>query len=166
MNEPIPYPWTAQDIIELDRSESFGCITKVALRVLPRFGTRVAMVSGPMTTGGKGSVEENLKAYRKAIAFLESRGHKVFNQLLAEKAFRRHRETWKACNPEGKYCWPILHEFYEPVFRSGMVRGIHFMPDWQSSIGCNRERELAELIPLEIAELPLDWENQFERAAV
>lgn len=123
------------------------------------------MLSGPMTTGGKGSIEENLKAYRKAIVFLESKGLVVFNQLNAEAAFRRHWVAWKAANPEKDYCWPILDEFYEPVFRSGKVKAIHFMPDWQSSKGAVRERELAEKIPLEIFDLPLEWEDHFVTAS-
>lgn len=124
------------------------------------------MVSGPMTTGGRGSVEENLKAYRKAMAFLESKQLTVFNQLLAEDYFRNHSQRWRTLNPTLDYCWPILDDFYEPVFRSGKIKGLYFMPDWESSRGCNRERELAKKIPLEINDLAHNWEEQFALATV
>lgn len=157
----IPHPWMTEDISRLQEVKTFRCIARIALEVLGRFESHAVMLSGPMTTGGKGSIEENFKTYRKGLAFLKHHKLPVFNQLPAESEFRRLWLDWYNQGNRG-YCWPILDDFYEPIFASGKIKSIHFIPDWQSSTGCNRERELALRFSLEIIDLPLNWETEFE----
>jgi hypothetical protein len=161
MVEPLVYPWLSEDVITLSRANSFAAIAKVALGALARMPVSPYLISGPINTGGKGNAEGNLRAYKRAIAYVERQGKSVFNQLVAEMEFRRLYKAW--IEKEGdKYPWPILHEFYEPIFRSGKIKGIYSMPDWQSSTGARWERELSISLSLEVHDLPYNWEEYFE----
>ncbi|MFA5313649.1 MAG: hypothetical protein WC375_10120 [Methanomassiliicoccales archaeon] len=156
--QTIPHPWTETDIKVLATSRNFSDIGSVTLAVLLRFQNRVAMVSGPMTSGGKGSITENPAAYRRAMAHLQSKDYVIFNQLLAEDALKRHWHAWIAAGNEG-YCWELLEEVYAPVFRSGKVAKLVFMPDWQSSRGATWEHEMAHKLGIETEYLPHNWEQ-------
>jgi hypothetical protein len=152
----LPYPWRPEDVEALAASRDFAHIGEIMLGVVSRFEEPVTMLSGPMTTGGYGSVELNLAAYRRAIAYMRDRGHDVFDQLLGEEALKRHWVVWSQKNSD--YCWQLLHDIYEPIFRAGRIHRIAFMPDWQSSRGAAWEHGMAEELGIERFYLPPDWD--------
>lgn len=159
MNTPaaLPHPWTEDDIRLLASSRDFRHIGDIVLDVACRTSGQLVMVSGPMTSGGKGSVEANMAAYKRAMAHLQSKGYPIFNQLPGEDALKRHWRKWYDDGNKG-YCWKLLDGVYSPIFCSGRVVKLVFMPNWQSSLGATWEHAMADNLGIDREYLPVDWE--------
>ena len=76
--------WTKEDCKMLDNAVSYKQLLKIALRVLARMPRSCAQVCGPISTGGAGSVEKNLKRFDEVIEKLQKDGIDVFNQVPFE----------------------------------------------------------------------------------
>ena len=98
----------------------------------------VSLVSGPISTGGAGSLEKNLELFAEAIAHLEMHGENVFDQLPFENKITEFSKDYKG------YYMPILEDFFLPLFKSGKIAKIWFMPGWETSTGAKWEYEQAE----------------------
>ncbi len=153
----LPHPWNERDLKALSVSKDFHDIGMIVLDVLLRLPRCVVMVSGPMTSGGNGSVSENLERYKRAMKYLISKGYPVFNQLPGESALSRHWHQWYLVGNTG-YCWDLLDGVYAPIFRSKRVVKIVFMPNWESSIDANWEHNMALQLEIDREYLPTDWE--------
>ncbi len=138
--------WTKKDLDELEKCENFRSISKIALKVLKSAGPPpVAMICGPISTGGLGSVEKNLTVLRREARMLQKKGFTVFSQLPMEKhisricgmpAFKSYRaENYKR----------LLEELYFPLFASGQIHEFYFVQNWFSSKGTNWEHDHADL---------------------
>jgi len=145
--------WTEEDHQRVNNASEFRQLAEIGLVVMSRMPQPISQVCGPLSTGGRGSFAENAKLFHVAIKALRERGHNVFDQMIFETAIRRIVLSW---NGNG-YCMPILTDFYEPLFRSGMVKKKCFLPDWQSSYGARWEREKAVELGIEIFDIPPDW---------
>ncbi|MDO8523036.1 MAG: hypothetical protein Q7S12_01980, partial [bacterium] len=70
--------WTPEDLKNLEPCSSFPCLSDKAMLVLEKMQPGpVAMVCGPISTGGLCSVEKNLEVLDKAVANLKSQNIKV-----------------------------------------------------------------------------------------
>lgn len=128
------YYWTPADFEKLKNAHSMPECLAMAMEILDRMPQPVVMVSGPISTGGKGSVEENTRAFADAIRLLRVSGKTVFNQLAFEDKFLElSRESKMA------YFTPILDDFFLPILKSGKIKQVVFMKDWQSSTGSRWE---------------------------
>lgn len=176
----LPPLWTHSDIDLLNASRDFEHIGQITLSVLKRSSKRVTMLSGPISTGGTGSKEENLARYRRASQFLElHQGRRVFNQLPSEDAVVRHFEAWRRSldarearseergsvgrielQEDEPYCWELLEGIYAPLFHSGHVELLMFMPNWTTSRGSRWEHDMACCLGIPIGHMPSDWETQ------
>ena len=128
------YNWTPTDYDNLKKANTLPELLAVALTVLDRMSQPVALVSGPIATGGKGSVEENVRAFADTIRAVRVSGKTVFNQLPFEEKL-----TALAKQSKMAYFTPILDEFILPILKSGKIAEIIFMKDWQSSTGSRWE---------------------------
>ncbi len=146
--------WCADDLRRLGKARSYTELLAVALEVARRLPTPVSEVCGPVTTGGKGSLTENLKWFGKAIEYLKEGGHNVFDQRPVEPHLQRL--TYDA--PADGYPVSILYDFYLPLFESGAIHRMHFMPEWETSVGARWEREQAERLGIEIIDFPFNWD--------
>lgn len=135
--------WTDKHYENLKKSETFPELLSVAYDIIDSIPKPIALVSGPITTGGQGSIAKNLEVFQRAITFLEDRGEYVFNQLPFEDKFSVMARSYKG------YFMPILEEFFLPIFQSGKVDKIWFMKDWQSSTGAKWEYEQAKKFGIE-----------------
>ncbi len=147
--------WKSRHIAAAKKVKSFTELAELALAILSQFNDSVVMVSGPISTGGRGSIEKNIEAFAKTKAHLEKRGHLVFSQTPVQETIARLAKEWRKANnkPLNRYCRPILTEFYLPIFKSGRVVKMFFRPDWKSSIGSRWERKKARLLRIEIEDL-------------
>lgn len=136
--------WTPFDFDEIKAAKTFGECVPVALGVLAKMPQPVSMVAGPLTSGGLGSASENIKAFEMTIAALEKKGETVFSQLPFEPKFLQLSANWKE-----DYCTPILDDFYMPIFKSGLVKKMWFMPNWQTSTGAKWEYEVCDKLGIE-----------------
>jgi hypothetical protein len=107
----------------------------------------ITQLCGPISTGGLGSIEANLKNFNDTIIRLQNQGLNVFNQMPFQQPMHRLKEK---LTKEGKYSNNILTDFYYPLFKSGVISSFHFLSDWQTSFGATKEHEKAKEFGIKI----------------
>ncbi len=138
---------SSEDDLLLKKAKNYSDLVPVVMGILKRMPTPVAVVCGPISTGGSGSMEVNLKKFEETIATLVSKGINVFGQsFLIEKAIRRISAGGNRREDEDL----LLETFYRPVFESGLISRAYFMPDWQTSYGASWEHEQFLRLGIEI----------------
>ncbi len=147
MNAEVHYKyWTDPDMEKLAKATTFLELACIALAVIARMPRDLHMVSGPISTGGVGTVEGNCKVFKGMIELLALHCHlNMFSQMPFEKRMAELSIKWHAENPTETYCTPILDDFYTPVFRSGRICAVHFLDGWGSSFGAKWEHDNCEL---------------------
>ena len=151
--------FTAQDKADIASAGDFHELADIAITVLERMRKNtphlIVEVCGPMTTGGFGDVEKNMKFFEHSIVILEQKGMIVFNQIMFQEAMV------KICSSPDEvrsgYCKNILDIFYRRVFESGYVDQMWFLPTWRTSGGARWERKMAENLQIPIREFPESW---------
>ena len=138
--------WQEKDWEDLEKAGSIAELFIVAQRIIERMEKPLAQVCGPISTGGKGSVEANLHAFNETIKELHEQGLSVFDQMPFELPMKKLREKFSP----NEYFESILTDFYHPLFESGAISRFYFMPDWQSSKGAKWEHEKAKELDIEI----------------
>jgi hypothetical protein len=141
--------WTTDDLKRLETATTYGAMKDIAFDILRRIPPPVAQVCGPISTGGCGSIEENLKAFGEAIADLVAHGKNVFDQRPFEEPMQRA----KVIDPTHGYDLRLLDDFYLPLFESGLVHELYFLPGWESSRGARWEHEQAQRLGITIVYL-------------
>ena len=144
--------WTEGDASELSRAKTFEEMAAVALRVIARIPQPVGQVCGPITTGGAGSLEKNLEIFRRAIIALSISGTSIFDQLPFEPSIRRI-QNWEYSAGGLR----LLEDFYFPIFKSGLIQRLYFIPGWESSLGARWEHERALELGISVEYLPLGF---------
>jgi len=142
--------WLEEEKASLDSTETFHDMLSIALKVLGRMPDPIVELCGPMSTGGAGTLEANMRRYKAAVQVLHEEGFNVFDPTPFQKAMIRisgHMEN-------GVYNMDILHIFYHGVFNSGYIKTAYFLPDWESSKGATWERGQLESLNVEILEFP------------
>jgi len=108
----------------------------------------IAMVCGPISTGGRGSKNENLKVFSRAIDRLSADGLFIFSQMPFEDGMGR------IFNSDPKLQGNVLlEEFYLPIFGSGLIKLLYFLPGWENSIGATWKHEQAKKLNIPIVYL-------------
>ena len=138
--------WTVEDEHDLFRARIFEELCTIAMRIILRMPKPIGQVCGPITTGGRGSVEANLKAMEEAIQKLQSEGKNIFDQSPFEGSMAMIKKL-------PYYRGQLLETFYLPLFKGGFVQTLYFLPDWQSSQGATWEHDRAKDFNLEIVYL-------------
>ncbi|MBU4536579.1 DUF4406 domain-containing protein [Patescibacteria group bacterium] len=129
---------------EIERRED---LLNIAWSILYRIPQPVEIVCGPISTGGKGSVKANMNYLKEVIYELQKNGHNVFNQIPFEDPMQKMIKLFKT---KGYPYW-ILNDFYLPVFKSGLIKKLNFIPGWQSSTGARWEHKQAQRIGIEVS---------------
>src|SRR6266481_5273332 len=122
---------------------------EVAMRMLKSL-SRSIMVCGPISTGGRGSVEANMAMFHKGICLLAKQGKVIFDQRPFEVPMRR----FIAARKEPGYAHELLDEFYLLLFKSGLIKELHFLPGWEGSTGARWEHEQAPRHGMAVFYLP------------
>lgn len=154
--------WTIKDVQALETAKNHGDLLIIALRVLDRMPQPIVQICGPISTGGKGSIEENIAEFNKAISYFIGMGENVFDQMPFQDAMvRLKKEVIDA------YDERILFEFYQPIFKSGKIKKMKFLPDWESSRGATWEHEQIEILNIPFENLSNDWHlSKYEKRGV
>lgn len=135
-----------EDWQDIEKAESVKDLYEVANRIMNRVPKPRIQVCGPISTGGKGSIDVNLEVFNNRIKELQIEGFNVFNQMPFEDPM--HKMMLKISKEE--YMESILSDFYLPIFEGGYIDELHFLPDWQSSYGANWEHEQAKRLGIKI----------------
>ena len=130
----------------------FGELFYIALEIIKRMPGPIGMVSGPITSGGEGSVEKNLAIFSRTIKLLSLQGKNIFDQLPFENSMHRIMET-SYYNQIQKGNDHLLETFYLPLFKSKLITAIYFMNTWQTSYGAKWEHDQALELKMEIVYL-------------
>ena len=141
--------WTEEDRRDLEMAKNYRDFSNIALRVLGRMPEPRGELSGPITTGGVGTVEGNLTRFGEVIQRLQKDGIHIFDVMPFEMPIQEMR---KKLNHIG-YDTVLLNEFYLPLFESGLFRTVYFLPDWETSVGSRWEHEQAKRLGLAIVYL-------------
>lgn len=138
---------------------SFALLAPIAVSEIRKFPDGAEIVCGPITTGGRGSPQANVEVFDLAISRLTREGYPIFSQIPYEEQLFLLRERWMEEDDSRKstYCWPILHEFYAPIFATSLVRRAWFLPDWETSTGAKWEHEELTACGASIVYLSRDW---------
>ncbi len=149
---------TKRDKSDLRKSKTFEELAIIAMRVLKRMHTReqkkthpreIGMVSGPISTGGLGSRDANIKAFQKTIRLLEQKGNCIFNQIPFERPMWRIMRTPYFQNER-----QLLTKFYRPILKSGYITILHCMWNWLTSFGANWEHKESKRLHIKRNDLP------------
>jgi len=143
----LPEYWTEKDKQNAELAQTYGDLSVVAQGVAVRIPQPLVMVCGPISTGGLGSIEQNMVRFRKMIDFVKSLGENVFDQLPFEPYLWR---IIRGPNDHGGF--HLLEDFYQPLFER-YFSGLYFIPDWESSAGTCWERGMAILLKKKIRDL-------------
>ncbi|MFA6554551.1 MAG: hypothetical protein WCS89_03515 [Candidatus Paceibacterota bacterium] len=150
--------WLPSDRKALERARSFKTLSLIALDVMSRIRGDIEMVSGPISTGGVGTLEGNRRVFEKTIEILINEQRNLFSQMPFEDKMVELYKIWHTEHPTEKYCLPILDHFYEVIFSQGRVTKLNFIFGWESSFGarwehdnCNRWKIEREYLPEEFS---------------
>jgi hypothetical protein len=138
------YYWKPEDFEDVKSANSLADILGISLRILGRMPNPVVMVAGPISTGGRGSIQENLKVLEAEIKKVRASGKTVFNQLPFEGKFSE-----LALKSGMIYFSPVLEEVYRPIFNSGRLSKIYFIKNWETSTGAKWEYDMAGKLGIE-----------------
>lgn len=140
--------WTEQDFKDLESCGNPTDLLGVAMRIIDRMPKEnLGQVCGPITTGGKGNIVDNLKFFNETIKKLQLEGYNIFDQMPFEDPMQSLKNK-----PNGNYK-DILLDFYYPVFKSGHIKKLYFMPGWENSKGAVWEHDIAKELGIEIVYL-------------
>ncbi len=148
---------TKKEAEDINKAETFYELVNIAYKALDRMNNPIIQVCGPISTGGSSSVKENIKNLSRAIDVLTKKDFNVFNQLFFEDAFDRIMNKYEVKS----YDKPILNEFYGPIFKSGKIKELYFIPGWQDSVGAKWEYNYAKKVGIKRIILKNKWEDGF-----
>jgi hypothetical protein len=126
----------------LGKARTFKELANLAISIITRMPNGIEMVSGPISTGGVGSIEGNRKVFEGVVeTLIVEHELNVFSQMPFEDKMVELYTQWHKANPEAEYCTPILDDFYERIFLSGRITTLHFIHGWKSSKGARWEHD-------------------------
>ncbi|HXV27036.1 MAG TPA: hypothetical protein VD862_03390 [Candidatus Paceibacterota bacterium] len=145
--------YTEHDLDRIARSRTFEDIVPVALGVIARMPRPVALVSGPISSGGLGSVQANIVRFHAVIGYLEARGVSVFDQMPLEEHF------WRIMKDDAYYRGGehLLEAFYGTLLDSGSIQQVKMIPGWEGSYGARWEHDRALRNGIPVEYLTLSW---------
>jgi hypothetical protein len=137
---------------KMKEAESYLDLSDIAIEILSGMPQPVSMVSGPISSGGRGSIKENLSELKRVVSDLKEKGDVIFDNLSFEEHISRIRSSQSNLSKEESN-QILLEEFYGPIFDSGFIKRIFFLPDWESSQGASWEHGKAEELDMDIVHL-------------
>lgn len=145
------------------QAESLQGFAKLAEAELMELGGDVALVCGPISTGGLGSIEENLGVFNATIATLRRTDPAVFDTLPFEAGIVDQRIAWEKnpANAGKPFSTALMTEFYGPLFRQPSITHAYFIPGWEASFGATMQRGMLIALQRRIIDLPADWSRTF-----
>ncbi len=153
--EKTPTNWKANSFQLIEEAKSFTDLKDIALKVIKDMPPDAGQVCGPISTGGKGSIEENLKIVHNVIEKLDKQGKNIFNQMPFEDVMQVIKPQTNLSTKEANQ--KLLDDFYLPIFQSRLIKTLYFIHDWKSSHGAQWEHDKAKELGIEIIYLPEDF---------
>jgi hypothetical protein len=142
--------YSAENLKRIKEANNYKQLLGVAMEVLLRIRREnplepIAMVCGPISTGGTGSRDKNLKIFDKAIERLSADGLLIFSQMPFEEDMERIYKS----DPDLQGI-RLLEEFYLPIFKMKVIKLLCFLSGWEDSIGAQWEHTQAKQLGIPI----------------
>lgn len=154
--------FTEQNFIDIAEAHTFPQLFVVAQDILARMPEgQIYQICGPISTGTR-SVEENLSIFDNTIQAFVDAGLPVFNQLPFGAEMGKIKRKWEEKNKTKDYCKPILTEFYLPLFQTGRITNLVFIPGWSASVGSRWEMEQSKKLHIPTHRLPPNWCKHYD----
>ena len=145
--------------------ETYAEFSEIALQQIA--GKRdLIEVCGPISTSGKGSIEENLKEFEILIGILKGLAFQVFDQTPYEKDLHRIKDTRARMGLFEKYDYALLEEFYRPIMESGIITTLLFLPGYETSTGSKWEERCGLENNLKILYLDPEWQKLYQDSRI
>lgn len=154
-NNGILKYWKKEHLEYVKNAKSFPDLTEIALDILHSMPQPIGEVCGPISTGGNGSIKENVEIFKKIITKLVGLELNIFNQLLWGDTLKRFVQESSLSRQDANKM--ILKNLYLPIFKSGLVKNLYFMDNWNSSYGASWERERAKELSIKMIDLPYNF---------
>ncbi|PCI30824.1 hypothetical protein COB52_00620 [Candidatus Kaiserbacteria bacterium] len=142
-----------RQLAALDGASTYDELAKVALgqmrMLIVAWGQKLDMVCGPISTGGLGTKELNILRFIETIDTLRSHDYPIFSQIPYEEAIWRIQRQIRTSSGDNSYDYSLLEQFYRPVFSSGLVKRMHFIPGSTMSEGSSWEHGVAMELGIE-----------------
>ena len=147
--------YTKEVLQAIKECKDYEDMRAIAMGMLHKIPKPIAQVCGPISTGGKGSIQANIAALEYAMAKLINQGINIFDQAPFEEPMQRIKaESGKSVRESNQ---ELLDKFYLLLFQSGLITTFYFLPGWESSFGASWERRQAKELGIEIIDLPEDF---------
>lgn len=128
---------------EQDIDVRLGALAKEAIGELSKLRKPIIQFCAPISTGGFGDVSANKENLVSFIEYFKNNSAiSIFNQMKYEQ-----RMDEILADHTG-YDYPLLENFYKPIFHSGKIDGLIFLPLWETSTGCIWEYEVANSLKI------------------
>lgn len=147
-----------EELVGLEGILTLESLLQIALQVASRMPKPLCIVSGPITTGGSGSVGKNIKFFNAAVEVIKDKGYRVFEQMIFHDAMTRI--TIGQPFDEGHA--NILNKFYKGFFGSGYISTAIFLPGWETSKGAFWERNFLGQLGIQIIDFSAEWLKEVE----
>ncbi len=144
--------WTIEDFnliedLNFTRDCAIDSAYKIMQDVMSRESRPVAMVSGPISTGGKGTREENLELFHQVIVELSlDDNFAVLNTMPFQNFFWKYRTQHEHAIVAGKN---IIERFYFPLMKKVPIKKFVQIPGWETSTGALVEFHEAKKLHIE-----------------
>jgi len=152
-NTKVSY-WTDKNYADINVAPNYSDLVDVAFEIIARMPKPLVWVCGPISNGGMGSINSNTQVFQNTIDILNKKGKNAFNQLAFGVPLNR---IYKGTLKKGIYKrygmgekTAMLEGFYTPIFESGNINTLFFIPDWHSSPGAKWEHAQAKRIGLHV----------------
>jgi len=155
--EKMPSHWKSSHLKSLDKADNFVELREIAIEVLNTMPQPIGQVCGPISTGGLGSIKENLKIIDKSIIKLNNQQKNIFNYMPFEIPMQKLKLKTNLSREEANQ--KLLDDFYLPIFKSGFIKTFYFLPGWESSHGAKWEHEKAKEFGRDIVYLSEEFLN-------
>lgn len=120
--------YSPRDLEYIHGARTFEAMLNVALTVLKKMPRPVALLCGPISSGGFGSFEENVRVFENMITLLEREDKVVFTQVPLELQLQAIKKTLYF-GGEGH----LFTALYLPIIKSRMIGEMIFLPTWRTS---------------------------------
>lgn len=140
--------YTPDVLRRISKAKNYHDLLVIAMEILDAinndYGSKtIIQVCGPISTGGTGSRDKNLAILSRTIDRLTADGLVVFSQMPFEDDMGRLRKSDPNQDGIG-----LLEGFYLPIFKSGYIDLLCFIPGWEKSLGATWEHEQAQKLDI------------------
>ncbi len=139
----------------IKHAQTYEELSEAAIDILKNMPKPIVIVSGPLSTGGKGNITENFAILEKTIHKLADNNINVFNFIPFEESIKLLRKKFGNSIKEENQI--LLDKFYFPLYSSKLITKMYCINGWESSHGASWERKIAKELGIEIEDLPKDF---------